>query len=147
MTASETDKLVLALLTIQHPNITTRRYVNDTADIVSNGDTYSAFPFSVVLPSDTESEASSIEVVLSNVTLEATEDARLIAGSGIRATADLVLVDYDNPDTELLSFKGYEIPSMPYDKATATFRMVVETFLYTPFPDATYTPGTTPGIM
>lgn len=50
----EPDEVVVVLLTIEHPAIAPIRVTNNNENIVSNGQTFLAYPFNITLPSDTE---------------------------------------------------------------------------------------------
>lgn len=58
----------LILLEINHPDLTAPvRVVNDTQDVISNGNTYIAFPFRCTLPDDFEGQASKARLSINNV--------------------------------------------------------------------------------
>lgn len=58
----------LILLEIYHAELPTPvRVVNDSQDIISNGNTYVAFPFKCVLPDDFEGQTSRARLSIANV--------------------------------------------------------------------------------
>lgn len=58
----------LVLLTINHPELATPvRVVNDTQDLVSNGDTYIAMPFRCTLPDDFENQLPKARLSVDNI--------------------------------------------------------------------------------
>jgi len=66
--AQETDAVYLPLLTITHASLGTPiRLVADTVDLVYGGNTYTALPFDVSMPADTEDRISEVPVTIDNV--------------------------------------------------------------------------------
>ena len=62
------EETPLVLLQIDHPDLDQPiRVVNDTDNITSNGQTYIAFPFSVVLPDDYENKLPKASIAIANV--------------------------------------------------------------------------------
>lgn len=147
MTAQHTTDLYHALLEITHSELTSIRIVNDLNDTISNGVTYNAFPFSVILPPDSEENQPVIRVVLDNVTREIIEEARTIAGSRERAKANLKIIEFTDPDAVLISYEDYEIINLNYNAQTVTFDMVIESFLTEPFPSKVFNPSDFPGVF
>lgn len=57
--AQETSQVFLVIIEIDHSDLTTPlRFVNNNENIVSNGNTYEAFPFEFQFPNDSEDESS-----------------------------------------------------------------------------------------
>tara|TARA_Y100000310_G_scaffold324866_2_gene387343 strand:- start:9905 stop:10384 length:480 start_codon:yes stop_codon:yes gene_type:complete len=148
MNAAETDALVLALLTIRHADISTLRMVNDITGVTSNGDFYFPFPFSVVLPVESEEAVPALQVSVSNITRDVVQAARTVAGStNGRPLGDVHIIDVADPDTWLASYTGFEIRAVSYDAETLSFELSVDSLLNKPFPSMTQTPHRVPGIF
>jgi hypothetical protein len=62
----EPDDVVLVLLTISHPEIETIRVTNNNEDVLSNGNTFLAFPFDITLPPDSE-DPGAAQLTIANV--------------------------------------------------------------------------------
>jgi hypothetical protein len=61
------EETPLILLEINHPELTTPiRAVNDTENIISNGEEYIAFPFTCVLPDDYENRLPRARISIGN---------------------------------------------------------------------------------
>lgn len=87
------------LLEIEHADLATPiRVVNDTQDLVSNGDTYIAFAFRVTLPDDLEGQLPRARLSIDNVGRELVQwlDS---SGGGQGATVRIMQVMRDDPDT------------------------------------------------
>lgn len=147
MNKETSSVLLLALLEISHSAFATVRLVNNTEDVISNGDLYQAFPFSVVLPPDTDDSLPFLRVSLSNVTRELVDEARGIAGSSERAKASIRLVEFADPDTVLAAWTDYDVRGIKYDQNMFQFQMTVETFLVEPFPGDAMNPTNVPGVF
>lgn len=147
MFAPQSGVTILALLTITHADISTIRVVNNTEDVVSGGLTYTAFPFSVVLPPETDEGPQSLKVTVSNVSREIVQAARSIAGSANPAQATIHFVAYDDPDTSLLAVTGRKVQNLQYDASFVSFDAALEFFTNEPFPAMTFTPGRFKGLF
>lgn len=146
--SAQTDLLLLALLEIEHPSITTIRIVNNTENVVSNGQTFQAFPFSVSLPPSGPEARPIAKVNVSNVDRQVVQSARSVAGStaGL-VSANLYIVSYDDPDVQLLSYEDYRVQNLNYNSEVLSFDMTLEWFENEPFPAMTFTPGRFRGIF
>lgn len=146
--AQQTDALVLALLTIRHADISTLRMVNDVTGITSNGEFYFPFPFSIVLPTESEEAVPALQVSVSNITRDVVSAARTIAGSRDGpAMGDVYIVDAAEPDTWIANYRNFEIRAVSYDAETLSFDLSVDSLLNKPFPAMTQTPHRVPGIF
>jgi len=77
MMQQETGEVPLCLLTITHPSLVEPiRLVNDavsedgTTNIVKGGETFVAFPFDIILPSDLDKQPPRARLTVSNVSQE-----------------------------------------------------------------------------
>lgn len=146
--AQQTGQVVLALLEIAHPALTTLRLVNNTEDVTSNGNSYEAFPFSVTLPADAADASPVAQVIVSNIDRQVVQAARTVAGSSAGlASASLFLVAYAAPDTVLLALDDYRVQNLRYTAEALSFDMTLEQFQQEPYPAMTFTPGRFPGMF
>ncbi len=64
----QTAEVFLVLLTIKHPTMADDiRVVNNTQDIVSRGNSYTAFPFDIDLPADDPTRIPRVRLTIDNV--------------------------------------------------------------------------------
>lgn len=97
-TGSTTGTAPVILLEISHAQLATPvRVVNDTEDIVSDGDTYTAFAFRVALPSDIAGQLPRATLTLDNIGRELTQWIDNSNG-GVGAQVRLMQVMRDTPD-------------------------------------------------
>lgn len=146
MTAEATDALFLFLLTIEHEAIDTVRIVNNTEAVVSDGVTFEAFPFAVILPPDDEDAPPVFQVSVANITLEVTETVRRIAGLDDTATATVALVEFSDPDTVLAQWSDFDVTEPRYTSETVSFFLAPRIFLTQEIPGDAMTPARFPGI-
>lgn len=145
--AQTTSSVFLVLMDIVHPSFTTVRIVNNTDNITSNGNTYTAFPFNVILPPDTEEFQPKLQVGVVNVTRLLIDEVRTIAGSDQRATATITVIEASDPDTALATYSNFEVVNLRYDANEMSFDLIIDTFLTEPFPAGSFTPSTFPGLF
>ena len=89
----------LVLLTINHPELATPvRVVNDTQDLVSNGDTYIAMPFRCTLPDDFENQLPKARLSVDNIGKELMYWIETSNGGNV-STVTMAQVMRSRPDT------------------------------------------------
>lgn len=142
--AAQTSEVLLQLLTIDHADLgAPLRLVNNTEAIVSDGETFQPFPFSLVLPAESDSELPTVELVVDNVSRELLEEVRAIS-TPFTLTIEIVLAS--SPDTVEASY-NLESRSATYDAMSIRFQLGAEAFMAEPFPTDIYTPTTNPGLF
>jgi len=143
--SQDTDEGVLVLLTIDHDDISPPiRVVNNTEHVASRGNTFIAFPFSLVLPSSDERSPPVARLTIDNVSREIAQSIRLIS------TAPDVLIEVVRmKDTEVveLSFPGFRLRNVKWDASTVSGDLVVEDIAQEPYPAFTFSPADFPGLL
>ena len=145
--AATTDEAFLVLLELSHSAFTTQRVVNNTQDIVSNGETFRKFPFAMVAPPDTDEFQPRIQVVAMDVVSELVTDMRAISGSRERAACTISIIAASDPDTALASWDTFEVVSVEYNAEVLRFDLAVESFLAEPYPADNMSPSGFPGLF
>lgn len=141
----ETGETILFLLTIDHDDLATPfRFVNDTNDIVSNGDTYIAYPFQITLPNSGEDIVPMMSLVIDNIHRDIVETIRTIT-SPPTITVDIVLAS--SPDTIEATWPEFTLRDVTYDRITISGTLGVELLQQEPFPADSYTPVHFPGLF
>lgn len=136
--APQTGKVLLHLLTIDHADMAAPvRLVDDLVDIVSRGDTYTAFPFEAALPVDTDGEVPQLEITCDAVTRELIVEIRSIATP---ATMTLEVVAADSPDDVEAGPYVFDVVSAQYDATEITLRLTYEPLTVEPFPALIFNP-------
>lgn len=143
MYQSNSDDPILLLLDFQFPNNDSYYLVNNSEDIVHNSQTYTAFPFTFILPDDSEDSQPDLTISLSNIGLELIESFR----SNIQdVTGSIKVVFASFPDFAELEINGLKIKSINYDKSFINVSIGYEDILTVSIPSESYTPTEFPGL-
>ena len=116
--AQVTDEVVLMLLTIEEATLPAPlRFVNNTVDITSNSEVYTAFPFMVELPEETGQAPQPVRITIDGV------DQTIVAA--IRSAQDqpditLQVILADSPDTVEAGPFVFKLDNVSYTGLTVT---------------------------
>jgi len=144
MLAQQTSEVFIELLVINHDDLGTPiRLCNNNVDVVSNGNTYSAFPFFAALPSDEEDQEPRATVTISNVDQSIVALVRGLTG---RPTFTISVVTASTPDTEEFSPHTFEVIGLRGDAATLVFDMTLSEFMQEVFPNLIFSPFKFPSL-
>ncbi len=140
-----TDQVLLWLLTITHEaSGETHRLVSDIEDIVSRGETFQAFPFEFVLPSDDGEQLPEIPVVIKHVSEELIALLRKNA-DGVVILAEIILASA--PDQPEFSIEDLVIKTVTYGDNQITLTAKVEDLMTQRFPADDYLPRSFSGMF
>jgi len=152
--APQTGKVYLTLLDLEFPTdpVTHLRVVNNFANVTHGGNVYSAYPFKVVLPIDSETELPTAKVRLDNVSHTMWDSGtkgflwyfRNVT-EPVEVTLDVVLAD--TPDTVEAGPYTFWLREIPYDVDTIEGTLTFETIWDEPFPCRTMSPQFYPGLF
>lgn len=142
--AQSTSEVFVTLLTLSHTDFAqTIRVAGNWEDVVSNGNTFTAYPFEIDLPGEDDEALSKVDLLITNVDKLIVDEVRSIA-SPIDLTLEIVLAS--DPDTIEASF-AMKVRHIEGDahilKATCNF----EDLLNEAFPAHTYTPIDYPALF
>lgn len=140
-----TDQVFLWLLTITHEATgETHRLVSNLDDVVSRGETYLAFPFEFVLPSDDGETLPEIPIVIHYVSDELVALLRKHA-DGVVVLAEIILASA--PDQPEYTIEDLVIKTVTYDAGQVTLTAKVEDLMSQRFPADDYLPRSFPGMF
>lgn len=135
----------LTLFTLTHPSFTeTIRLVNNSEDIVSNGETFIGFPVRVVLPPDDNETAREVNVQFDNISLELIDELRAVT-TPIDVKIEMVLAS--NPDVVQQSIESLKFKGIQFNTQVITAKLVMDDFLNVGLTSERYTPTIFPGIF
>lgn len=134
--AAHTSGLWLTLVTVEHPDITTVRLVNDVESVVSGGDTYSPAAFSAKLPPDRDGPAAAI-LVLDNVDRAMVQAVRSITTP---ASVTVEVIRKSDPSTILVSYPELEMSSAVISASTIELSLTPDAALDESYPGTAFTP-------
>lgn len=133
----------LMLITLSHTSFGSIYLVNNTENIISNGNTFIAFPCRVTLPPDTAEAKREARIEFDNASLELIEEIRTPTDP-IDAKVQMVLAS--DPDTVEIELAELQIRDVLYNANKITARLILNDFLNTGLSSERYTPTLYPGI-
>lgn len=132
------------LLTISHSSLATPlRFVNNNENIVSRGNTYTAFPFEIDLPNDDPDQPPKAQLRIDNVDRSIVQTIRTIT-SPPTVTIEVILASA--PNTVEVSFTNLTLRNVSYDESEVTGELVFDA-IYTEPVSVTMTPSRFPGMF
>lgn len=147
----ETDEVFLYLLTITHPDLDgPLRFVANSEDIVSRGETYTAFPFTINFPGGGDDQVPSAQVSISPVSDPANPDTDIVLilrnlGSAPKLSLETVLAS--QPDIVEQSALDLTLTTVDFESQTISGTLSYEDILNEPYPGDSYNPATWPGVF
>lgn len=138
-----TDEVAIVLLTISGTGFETFRVCNDSANIVSNGHDFLAYPFDIELPGDGD-DAPLARLRIGNVSREIWEAIEAATG---QITVDIALVLASSPNLPEKSFSGLELRNVVCNALTVEGDLTLQSFTGEPYPHLRATPSRLPGLF
>lgn len=143
--AQETDAEFVRLLVIEHESLEEALRFNDSGvDIISNEQTYSAFPFELTLPDDDENAAPVARLRIDNTSREIVATLRTLRPAPI---VHFMVIRSDDPDVIEAEFPEFRLSNVKYDVNVVEADLTVEYFTAEPYPGDTFNPADFPGIF
>jgi hypothetical protein len=144
VTAENSSEVMLHLLEINHDMLAEPIYVvNNFEDIVSNGNTYIAFPFDIALPDESDAPPQ-VQLQIDNVDRSIIQ---VLRGLATPATVTLKLVLASTPDTIEAGPFTLLLRNIEFDNQTITGTLMPEDILNAPYPYQIFSPTTHPGLF
>lgn len=140
------EEAPLFLLEINHPSLDVPvRVINDTQDLVSNGNTYIACPFRCVLPDDFEGQLPKARLAVDNVGRDLMHWVET-SGGGAGSTVNLTQVMRSRPDTIewSISMNLYNVQATMQE---ITAELGYENLFAKPAIKMQYRPDNSPGVF
>lgn len=140
-----TDDAIFALLTINPPDGSDPlRVVNNNENVVSNGNTFYPYPFTIVLPADTGERQPQVQLQIGNVDQQITT---LIREMIEPPTVMLELVVSSSPNTVERRIDFMRLRDVTYDAFTVQGVLQPINILTERFPNEEYLPSTFPDLF
>lgn len=145
MFSQETDDGLLVLLTITHDDLSTPiRVVANGEDITSRGNSFTAFPFEILLPSDEPDSPPNAQLTIDNVSREIGQAIRTISSA---AAVLIEVIRLKSLDTVELSFPSLNLRNVRFDAGKVTGDLTSEDLQIEPYPADTFNPSFFPGMF
>lgn len=132
------------LVTLSHSSFDTLYLVNNTEELISNGNTFLPFPMRVTLPTDDGETLREVSIEFDNVSLELIDELRSVTDL-IDVKIEMVLAS--NPDFVEIELAELKIRNITYNKQTVQAKLFMDDFLNTELNSERYTPANFPGIF
>lgn len=143
--ASQTGEAFLCLVTIDHPELAQPvRVSSDAVDTASRGDTFTAMPFQIALPEDSDARPPRAKLKIDNVSRKIVETLRSISSA---PTVLIELVRGADPDTVEASFPDFKLREGRYDVLTVEGDLDLEDYLTEPYPAGVFSPAHFRGLF
>lgn len=137
LNSQESGDVIIWLLEATNNSIDPVYLASNTEDIVSNGRTYTAFPFKVTITPDDDDEAPVTRIDFSNIGLDLIERIRSVVDP-IRFKLMLVLAsDPDSVEVEIPDLIGR---SLSYDSKQISYTLTYDDILSVVVPSHIYGP-------
>ena len=141
----ETSEIFLFLLEIDHDDLDTPlRFVDNTEDVTSNSDVYTAFPFSINLPSDREDQLPSVTLAIDNIDQTIVQTIRELDSP---PTVSLSVILNSDPDTIEAGPVEFTMKNATYTADVVTCGLAYEDILNEGFPGDSFTPNYFTGLF
>ncbi len=145
MFKQESGQAFLTLVTLSHPTwAESVRLVNNSSDVISRGQVFIAFPFTIVLPPDDGESTREAQLVLDNTTLEIITRLRAVTDE-VGVKLEMVLSNL--PNDIQMSIEDLVIRNITYNVNKITARLTMDNFLQTELTSEKYTPSRFYGIF
>jgi len=135
--SQDIDGVYTWLIEISHESLETLYLNNDNVDLVANGNTYTAFPFSVIPAKDGEDSLPQARLSFSNIGLDLVERIRSITTP---LTINLKLVLSSDPTDVQVEIPTMKARGVSYDDDRIDYTLVYDDILSVSIPSYTYNP-------
>ena len=135
---------LLMLMSLVFPDLTEYHFVNNTEDITSNGQLYTALPFSFVLPTDSDEEVPELSITISNVGLELIDS---FSSNTESISANIQVVFASIPDFVELTVSNMKVKRINYDPKFININLGYDDILNIQIPSHTYSAKDFPGLF
>lgn len=143
--ARETDDCWVSLLVIEHASMEEPlRFNNSGAEIVSNGEVYSPFPFVLILPEDSEEAVGQARLIIDNSDREIMTKIRGLRPEPLIAASVVIA---ETPDVVEIQLPPLPLKNISYDDFMVEGQIAAEDYAGEPFPAGKFTPADFPGMF
>lgn len=143
--AQETTQEFIVLITLSHPDLAVPIRVNSSGqDMISNGETFIAYPFEVILPDDVDDRPPRAKLRIDNISREIILAIRTI-NSAPFVTIQIVMASA--PDTIEAEFLDFRLANITYDQLMVEGDLTLEEFIGEPYPARVFSPADFPGLF
>ena len=145
MHAPQAGEAFLILVEITHADLASPiRLVNYLTNVVSDGDTYTAYPFAIEFPEESADAPPAATLTVDNVSREITD---ALLGLDTSPDVSMKVVLASSPDTVEAGPVFMKLHVMPWTAFAVTGRLGPEGVLDEPYPADTFNPVQWPALF
>lgn len=142
--AQQTGEAIIILLTLSEASLPAPiRVCTAGEDVVSNGETYQAFPFEITMPDDTDEAPPTVRLTIDAVDRRIIEAVR--AAEGAIAVQMQIVFSSDLDQVEVMPGE-FKLTEVEYSALSVEGTLSFEDILSEPYPADTFTPAKFPGM-
>lgn len=142
--AQQTGEAIIILLTLTEASLPAPiRVCTAGEDVVSNGETYQAFPFEITMPDDTDEAPPTVRLTIDAVDRRIIEAVR--AAEGAIAVQMQIVFSSDLDQVEVMPGE-FKLTEVEYSALSVEGTLSYEDILSEPYPADTFTPAKFPGM-
>jgi hypothetical protein len=146
--APETDEAFIVLVTIEHPDLPTPVYLNNSGqNMMSRGLTFLACPIQPTLSEDSDDRPPQAKLVIDNIDRGLVAAIREAAAGGVAPVVALELVKASAPDVVEAEFTDFEMREITYDSLTIESTLTLEGLFKEPACGYSFTPTYFSGLF
>lgn len=145
VTAPETEKVFLHLLTIETSGGAVLRFVDNNQNITSRGNEFQAAGFSLILPEQTANAPRPCRLAIDNVDLIIFQTIKQAVGQDVTVAVCVIMAD--TPDVYERGPLKYRMRNVKATKETIEGEVYDFYLVDRKFPKDTYTPEDFPGMF
>jgi len=145
VTAPETEKVFLHLLTIETSGGAVLRFVNNTQNITSRGNEFYAAGFSLILPEQTDNAPRPCRLAIDNTDLSIFQTIKQAVGQDVTVTVCVIMAD--TPDVYERGPLKYRMRNVKATKESIEGEVYDFYLIDRKFPKDTYTPEDFEGMF
>ena len=145
VTAPETEKVFLHLITIEVSGGALLRFVDNNQDIVSRGDTFSAAGFTIILPEQSNDSPRPCRLAIDNTDLAIYQHIKQAAG--LTVTVSVCVIMADAPDVYERGPLKYFLRNVQASAETISGELYDFYLSDRRFPKDAYAPEDFPGLF
>lgn len=135
----------IALVEINHASLGAPiRVANDTKDCVSNGNTYTAYPFLITLPADKDGAPPTAKLTIDNVAQTMTA---LIRNQTVPPTVKISIVRMSAPNNVDVTLPTFTLRNVDIDITSISGDLLLDNVTAEPFPQMSFIPSFFPGLF
>jgi len=144
--ATTTDEVFLLILEITHEDLSTPlRFVRNTESITHDGDVYTAFPFELKLPRESQDRLPKAQLSLDIV--NSPEIRQWVRSTMVSAIAEIKIVAASDPDTVIAGPWRYALKRRTMDASVLQCDLTLDDEIGRKFPEGTLSPFVAPGLF